>query len=231
MIDPRQDEIDRLARELQFEAEEKQRSPKQKKTNVLPFAGAAAEEEEKPSHAEILLLLEAMDDVEYDRCRRAKAREWGLQLATLDRMRKHAELRREYAQQQQKQGPQPDPNDLESRLRPILETEGILDLWLQSWDRVMAGEHRNATAAFSPWHFHASIVSSTSFETAMPALGGDMSHQLNNRHIVQIEISDEFALLVVLAPVAVDQSVAFDAGNDLREVPPQAGRPRPRVGG
>ena len=99
MIDPRQDEIDRLARELQFEAEEKKRSPKQKKTNVLPFAGAAAEEEEKPSYAEILLLLEAMDDVEYDRCRRAKAREWGLQLATLDRIRKHAKLRREYAQQ------------------------------------------------------------------------------------------------------------------------------------
>ena len=144
MIDPRQDEIDRLARELQFEAEEKKRSPKQKKTNVLPFAGAAAEEEEKPSYAEILLLLEAMDDVEYDRCRRAKAREWGLQLATLDRIRKHAKLRREYAQQQQKQPPQPVPNDLESRLRPILETEGILDLWLQSWDRVMAGEHRNA---------------------------------------------------------------------------------------
>ena len=144
MIDPRQDEIDRLARELQFEAEEKKRSPKQEKTNVvLPFAGAAAEEE-KPSHAEILELLEAMDDVEYDRCRRAKAREWGLQLATLDRIRKYAKLRREYAQQQQKQPPQPDPNDLESRLRPILETEGILDLWLQSWDRVMAGEHRNA---------------------------------------------------------------------------------------
>ena len=40
--------------------------------------------------------------------------------------------------------PQPDPNDLESRLRPILETEGILDLWLHSWDKVMAGEHRNA---------------------------------------------------------------------------------------
>ena len=38
-----------------------------------------------------------MDDVEYDRCRRAKAREWGLQLATLDRMRKHAKLRQEYA--------------------------------------------------------------------------------------------------------------------------------------
>ena len=56
MIDPRQDEIDRLARELQFEAEEKKRSPKQKKTNVLPFAGAAAEEEVKPSHADILLL-------------------------------------------------------------------------------------------------------------------------------------------------------------------------------
>ena len=48
--------------------------------------------------------------------------------------------RREYAPKQ----PQPDPNDLESRLRPILETEGILDLWLKDWDKVMAGEHRNA---------------------------------------------------------------------------------------
>ena len=59
-----------------------------------------------------------MDDVEYDRCRRAKAREWGLRLETLDRIRKHAKLRREYAQQQQKQPPQPDPNELESRLGP-----------------------------------------------------------------------------------------------------------------
>ena len=124
MIDPRQDEIDRLARELQFEAEEKKRSPKQKKTNVLPFAGAAAEEEKKPSYAEILLLLEAMDDVEYDRCRRAKAREWGLQLATLDRIRKHAKLRREYAQQQQKQPPQPDPRRSEVGWRPILGNRG-----------------------------------------------------------------------------------------------------------
>ena len=39
MIDPRQDEIDRLARELQFEAEEKKRSPKQKKTNVAAVRG------------------------------------------------------------------------------------------------------------------------------------------------------------------------------------------------
>jgi hypothetical protein len=109
----------------------------------VPFVGTSAEEKKKepPSHAEILQLLEAMDDVQYDRCRHAKAREWGLQLATLDKIRKHAKLRREYAQQQQ---PQPDPNDLESRLRPILETEGILDLWLHDWDRVMAGEHHNA---------------------------------------------------------------------------------------
>ena len=122
MIDPRQDEIDRLARELQFEAEEKKRSPKQKKTNVLPFAGAAAEEEEKPSYAEILLLLEAMDDVEYDRCRRAKAGEWGLQLATLDKLRKHAKLRQEYAQQTQQ--PKPEPDELKHRLAYIWETEG-----------------------------------------------------------------------------------------------------------
>ena len=149
MTTPRQDEIDRLARELQAEEEEKKAraerlaKTKQNKTNVLPFVvGAAAEEEEKkPSHAEILELLVTMDDVKYDRCRRTKAREWGLRLETLDRIRKYAKLRREYAE---KQPPQPHPNDLESRLRPILETEGILDLWLQSWDRVMAGEHRNA---------------------------------------------------------------------------------------
>ena len=149
MIDPRQDEIDRLARELQAEEEEKkaraERLRKKTKANVVPFVGATEEKKkEPPSLAEILDRLVAMDDVEYERCRRAKAREWGLQLSTLDRIRKHAKLRRVYAQQQQKQGPQPDPNDLESRLRPILETEGILDLWLQSWDRVMAGEHRNA---------------------------------------------------------------------------------------
>ena len=36
-----------------------------------------------------------------------------------------------------------------------------------------------------------------------------MAEQFSNRHIVQIEISDEFALLVVLAPIAVDQSVAL----------------------
>ena len=140
-----QERLDRLARELQEEAEEKKprRSPKQKKTNVLPFAGAAAEEEEKPSYAEILLLLEAMDDVEYDRCRRAKAGEWGLRLETLDKLRKHAKLRQEYAQQTQQ--PKPDPDELKHRLAYIWETEGsILDLWLQSWDQVMAGEHGNA---------------------------------------------------------------------------------------
>ena len=110
---------------------------------MLPFAGAAAEEEEKPSYAEILELLVAMDDVEYDRCRRAKAREWGLRLETLDKLRKHARLRQEYAQQTQQ--PKPDPDELKHRLAYIWETEGsILDLWLQSWDQVMAGEHGNA---------------------------------------------------------------------------------------
>ena len=82
-----------------------------------------------------------MDDVQYDHCRRAKAREWGMRLSTLDRIRDEAvRQRREFAPKQ----PQPDQNDLESRLRPILETEGILDLWLKDWDKVMAGEHHNA---------------------------------------------------------------------------------------
>ena len=101
MTDPRQAEIDRLARELQAEAEEEKARALEKKikTNVVPFVPAA--QKKKPSHAEILELLGAMDDVEYDRCRRAKAREWGLRLETLDRIRKHAKLRREYAEQQQ----------------------------------------------------------------------------------------------------------------------------------
>jgi hypothetical protein len=148
MTTPRKDEIDRLARELQAEEEEKkaqaERLRKKTKANVVLFAATTAEEKknEPPSLAEILDRLVAMDDVEYERCRRSKAREWDIRLTALDRLREEAmRRRREFAP---KQAPQPDPNDLESRLRPILETEGILDLWLQSWDRVMAGEHRNA---------------------------------------------------------------------------------------
>ena len=84
-----------------------------------------------------------MDDVEYDRCRRAKAKEWGIRLATLDRLRKHAKLRQAYTRSSSSRRSLTRVI-LKRRLRPILETEDILDLWLQSWDKVMAGEHRNA---------------------------------------------------------------------------------------
>jgi predicted transcriptional regulator len=56
-------------------------------------------------------------------------------------MRDHAKRIRAYQEQKY---PEPDPKDLESNLKPILNTEGILDLWIESWDKVMAGEHRNA---------------------------------------------------------------------------------------
>jgi hypothetical protein len=114
---------------------------RQNKRVLVTVASVEEEKDQRPSHAEILRLLEAMDDVEYDRRRRALAREWGLQLITLDRMRKHAKLRQEYAQPKE---PQPDPDELKHRLAYIWQTEGILDLWLKSWDKVMAGEHRNA---------------------------------------------------------------------------------------
>ncbi len=91
---------------------------------------------------EILDMLVAMDDVEYEHCRHAKAREWGMRLSTLDRIRKHAKLRQEYAQQTQQ--PELDADEMKHRLAYIWESEDILDLWLQSWDKVMAGEHRNA---------------------------------------------------------------------------------------
>jgi hypothetical protein len=113
--------------------------------NVVPFVPPAEDEEQEagPGYQEILAMLVAMNDIEYDRCRRTKAIEWGLQLSTLDRIRGHAKRVRAY-EEEQKKYPEPDPKDLESQLKPILNTEGILDLWIHSWDKVMAGEHRNA---------------------------------------------------------------------------------------
>ena len=154
MIDPRQDEIDRLARDLEAEeAEKKARDERlakakpngqQAKAVPVPFEGTTAEEEKKepPSHQEILDLLVAMDDVEYERCRKAKARKWDIRLGTLDRLRDEAvRRRREFAP---KQAPQPDPDETKHRLAYIWESEDILGLWLKSWDQVMAGEHQNA---------------------------------------------------------------------------------------
>lgn len=115
-----------------------------KKARVRLLLGSEQSEWEGvgPSYAEVVELLAAMDDVEYDRCRRIKADEWGLRIETLDRLFKQSRRVREYRADEKQ--PPPDRNDLEARLRPILETEGILDLWTQSWDKVMAGEHRNA---------------------------------------------------------------------------------------
>ena len=44
----------------------------------------------------------------------------------------------------QQKEPELDVEATKHRLAYIWETEDILGLWLQSWDRVMAGEHRNA---------------------------------------------------------------------------------------
>ena len=54
----------------------------------------------------------------------------------------HAKLRQEYAQQTQQ--PELDVDETKHRLAYIWESEDILGLWLQSWDKVMAGEHQNA---------------------------------------------------------------------------------------
>jgi hypothetical protein len=58
--------------------------PKKTGTNVITLMAVAEEKSaDKPSYAEMLRLLEEMDDVEYDRCRRAKAVEWDIRLVTL----------------------------------------------------------------------------------------------------------------------------------------------------
>jgi hypothetical protein len=124
---------------------------KPKKTaDVVPFVPPADAElgmdhfsDVTPGYDEIVEILAGMDDVEYDRCRVARASAWDVQLATLDRLRAQAKRIRAYRQTQQKP-PDPDPNDLKDRLQHILDTEGILDLWIHDWDKVMAGEHRNA---------------------------------------------------------------------------------------
>jgi hypothetical protein len=69
-------------------------------------------------------------------------------------------VHRQYKRDKQK--PPPDPADLEARLKPILETEGILDLWIKSWDKVMAGEHRNAKLLYL-------VATSRLFENTMHA--------------------------------------------------------------
>jgi len=118
-------------------------------TSVVPFVTPIDDEQEQvdaadeiPSYAEIVEMLSELDDVEYDRCRVNKAAEWGVQLKTLDTLRRQAKRVRDY--KKAKQQPDPEPSELEKEVRPILETEGILDLWIESWDKVMAGEHRNA---------------------------------------------------------------------------------------
>src|SRR5262249_1270372 len=118
------------------------KKPKEGGANVVPFVPPAEDEEQqeaRPGYQEILDMLVEMDDIEYDRCRHAKAIEWGLQLKTLDRIRAYARRIRAYKEEQKKY-PEPDPKDLEAHLKPIFNTEGILDLWVQSWDKVMAGE-------------------------------------------------------------------------------------------
>ena len=100
--------------------------------NVVPFTppepgDGDIKEEDRPGLEEILAMLVEMDDVQYDRCRHAKAQDWGIELKTLDRIRAQAKRVRAY-RAKQKQHPEADPKDLAARLQRILETEGILDL-------------------------------------------------------------------------------------------------------
>ena len=95
MSNQEQEKVDRLAHELEEEAAAARRL---NGPNVVPFVGSSEKEKEPPSHAEILAMLLQMDDVQYERFRRAKAREWGMRLSTLDRIREEAvRQRREFA--------------------------------------------------------------------------------------------------------------------------------------
>ena len=100
---------------------------------------------DQPSHEEIVDLLRAMDDVEFDRCRVNKAKQWGLRLGTMDKLRKRAKLLNAYAQPK---APELDIDATRHRLAYIWESKDVLGLWLKSWDRVMAGERRNAKLLF-----------------------------------------------------------------------------------
>jgi hypothetical protein len=109
--------------------------------NVVPFTGKQEQEDDQPTLEQIREMLVDLDDVEYDRQRKPLAAKWKVSLETLDKIRKQAaRIRREFKPKE----PEVDTSSLKSKLQPILDTEGILDLWIQSWDKVMAGEHRNA---------------------------------------------------------------------------------------
>ena len=124
----------------------KRAKKKKADSNVVPFKGPEPKDEEQEQIdaaaelSEIVRELAAMDPLEYERIRLAKAIELGVRVEALDRAVRAA---RRYGPSRQQQ-PDPNPSDLEETLRPILETEGILDRWIESWDKVMAGEHRNA---------------------------------------------------------------------------------------
>jgi hypothetical protein len=114
-----------------------------KVTSVVPFK-PVDHKHNKPSHEEMLEQLSEMSELEYERDRAKLAKKWGVRRGFLDRLFKLSRVRWEYEQAKRAKPTGPNPADLEQRLRPILETEGILDLWIEDWDKVMAGEHRNA---------------------------------------------------------------------------------------
>ena len=119
---------------------------------MVPFKPEPDEEQAQVDAAaelsEIIRQLAEMDPLEYDRVRHAKAAELGVRVETLDITVKIA--RRMHPKQQPP--PQPDPNDPESRLRPILETEGILDLWLQDLGQGDGWRASQCEAALSHRH-------------------------------------------------------------------------------
>jgi hypothetical protein len=113
---------------------------KQKQANVVPFAGKE-EPETCPSHDEIVEMLVGMDDIEFEHWRIFFNAKWPhIRMEALDRLRKRALHLRRYREKPQR--PEPEPSELEEKIGHILKTEGILDLWIQSWDKVMAGEPR-----------------------------------------------------------------------------------------
>ena len=127
------------------------KTKKKPDTNVVPFTFPDLpdedENERQLSHDEMVewLVENVANDVEFDRIQNIKAVEWGtpghpLKAKTMEMLWKHAKRLKEYRAPK----PEPDIGELEKRCRTILDTEGILDLWMLDWDRMMAGEHRNA---------------------------------------------------------------------------------------
>jgi hypothetical protein len=120
---------------------------KKKATNVVPFTGKQDEKFVPRNAEEALEYLTKLDDLEYEHSRRILAEEWDGRVERLDRWREEA-VRRQREYYWKKNQPEYEQSHLEKECGWILDAEGILDLFVRDWEKVMAGEHRNAKLLF-----------------------------------------------------------------------------------